>query len=441
MNDFLIPRCFTFHIHQKWNIIITMTMTISKALLWMALAAIFVVFPRAEGPRVAVASGQESSAIMSRISYNDLLDLFGSMEDDEADDDALVAILQQNTHKIARLLKTIEEAFSKRALGFLEVTSLPTEIVSLRQKLLPRAEELANLPANELLKLEQPDKGYSFGWSHGKESFKVQEKGETKRRYDIAKGSFYMNPYANDQNVYPESLQPHLEDDLLRMTRFMATVGLWIAILCDLYLGTATEECPSDANASDNLDIVSSISSNPWMVYKSLKYGKASAKARLLYYFPQQEETNAPKEDVFDDWCGWHTDHGSLTALLPGMLTGASHKNSLASDSPKPGLYIKTINETERLVHVDLAQDSLGFQLGETLEILSEGRFEATPHAVKAPQNLSMGRASLAVFLQPRATQILPQLKGKEDDDILSLSNRWRSTFGEFQRVTIESFS
>ena len=270
----------------------------------------------------------------------------------------------------------------------------------------------------------------------------MQEKGETKRRYDTAKGSFYMNPYANAQNVFPDSLQPHLEDDLLRMTRFMARVGLWIAILCDLYLGTAMEECPSDSSASDNLDIMSSITSNPWMVYKSLKYGKASAKARLLYYFPQQEEQNAPKARVFDDWCGWHTDHGSLTALLPGMLTGASDKNSVASDSLKPGLYIKTIgNEIERLVHVDLAQDSLGFQLGETLEILSGGSFEATPHAVKAPQNLSMGRASLAVFLQPSATQILPPLKGKEDDDILSLSNRWRSTFGEFQKVTIQSFS
>jgi hypothetical protein len=438
----------------------------------------------------------------------------------------------------------------------LEVTSIPPEMVDLRKRLLPRAEELANLPSNELSALEQPETGYSIGWSHGKESFRVVDDddkhngnesdsgtkdGVPKRRYDTAKGSFYMNPFADASttNVYPPSLQPSLEDDLLQMTRFMSDVGLWIALLCDLYLestlttntnantntiNSQEQECPSQDRAENTeIDFIpSSISTNQWMVYKSLKYGKPAAKARLLYYFPQKPQEGQKKQNqessfrttngdnVYDDWCGWHTDHGTLTGLLPGMLcddqeptndsaTQQPFKTKSSFAGPKPGLYIKTKlpvavgggNTTEeqqqrrqerpsfkeRLTHVDLAPDSLGFQLGETLEILSGGKFVSTVHGVKAPpsstaaapsslpstSSSSVGRASLAVFLQPLASQVLPPLasvgeasdrdpsagdgtSNYEDDDTdegdeFSLRKRWRSTFGEFQRVTIESYS
>ena len=153
---------------------------------------------------------------------------------------------------------------------------------------------------------------------------------------------------------------------------------------------------------------------------------------------------------VLDDWCGWHTDHGTLTSLLPGMLTAEEPLQDTSETAQKPGLYIQTkVKEGEssrpseiRYVHVALAPNSLGFQLGETLEIMSRGKFLATPHAVKAPPSSSVGRGSLALFLQPLANQILSPLEGKSDsDDIFSLKSRWRSTFGEFQRVTIESFS
>lgn len=35
---------------------------------------------------------------------------------------------------------------------------------------------------------------------------------------------------------------------------------------------------------------------------------------RMLNYFPFEE-----KGDTEDDWCGWHNDHGSLTALTSAM--------------------------------------------------------------------------------------------------------------------------
>lgn len=37
---------------------------------------------------------------------------------------------------------------------------------------------------------------------------------------------------------------------------------------------------------------------------------------RMLHYFPFEH-----KGETDDDWCGWHNDHGSLTALTSALLT------------------------------------------------------------------------------------------------------------------------
>ena len=116
-----------------------------------------------------------------------------------------------------------------------------------------------------------------------------------------------------------------------------------------------------------------------------------------------------------------------------------------SQQEPKPGLYIETRNG--ELVHASLSSSSLGFQLGETLQIMSRGKFLATPHAVKAPSQSKIGRASLAVFLQPLADQILPPLNDNAGSDKqghkdrFSLERRWRPTFGAFQKATTETFN
>jgi hypothetical protein len=192
--------------------------------------------------------------------------------------------------------------------------------------------------------LERSEQDWTVGWSHGKEHF-------TDGTYDTAKGSFYISPYfASEQdnpNVYPPSLQPQLEERLMTMTRFMSKVGRWVGKLCDLYL---QRESGSDIALDD-----------PWTISKSLASGLAF-KARLLFY-PKTEHHESPKRDdkvtsmvVFDDWCGQHKDHGSITALLPGMP--CEHNNSTItsigssakqSDPFPPGLYVET--RQRELVH------------------------------------------------------------------------------------------
>ena len=53
-------------------------------------------------------------------------------------------------------------------------------------------------------------------------------------------------------------------------------------------------------------------------LYRVITTGKNHV-GRLLHYFPfENKESKSLEED--DDWCGWHNDHGSLTALCPAML-------------------------------------------------------------------------------------------------------------------------
>ena len=41
----------------------------------------------------------------------------------------------------------------------------------------------------------------------------------------------------------------------------------------------------------------------------------------MLHYFPFEE-----KGEAEGDWCGWHNDHGSLTALTPAMYLDENGK-------------------------------------------------------------------------------------------------------------------
>lgn len=51
----------------------------------------------------------------------------------------------------------------------------------------------------------------------------------------------------------------------------------------------------------------------PDHLYRIISTGQGHI-GRILHYFPFEN-----KGDTEDDWCGWHNDHGSLTALTSAM--------------------------------------------------------------------------------------------------------------------------
>merc|ERR1711862_388647 len=114
--------------------------------------------------------------------------------------------------------------------------------------------------------------------------------------------------------------------------------------------------------------------------------------ARMLHYsaIPEGEDDGNP------NWCGLHKDHGLFTGLGPEryFLSGKQ-----TAKPPNSGLYILN-NE------IYPKDDVILFQIGEALELATNGRTTATEHYVQKAF-LGYERYALAVFFQPNEDMAL----------------------------------
>nr|BAK00372.1 predicted protein [Hordeum vulgare subsp. vulgare] len=284
----------------------------------------------------------------------------------------------------------IEEGLGPNGLGIISISDVP-DFPALRRTLLRLAPRVANLPEDVKKELEDPDSRYNFGWSHGKEKL---ESG----KLDTFKGSYYANPILDvpttddvlvsrypsycRPNIWPADHLPELEIAFKALGKLMLEVGLMLARHCDLYV------MQHGVGQYDGESLEQTISRS------------RCHKGRLLYYFPRQFSAQKEGGDSVSSWCGWHTDHGSLTGLTCGLFM----KNSVEVPCPDSaaGLYIRT--RDNRVVKVTFGEEELAYQIGETTEILSRSRLCATPHCVQAPssENASnVERSTFAMFMQP----------------------------------------
>lgn len=177
-----------------------------------------------------------------------------------------------------------------------------------------------------------------------------------------------------------------------------------------------------------------------------------TTKARLLHYFPPENgdlstSTNDvpevipfskdSKKDENDHgyWCATHIDHGCLTGLTSALyideninpsqlLDNASDSSFLpplpylsSPPSPSGGLHVYSRNST--ISKIAIPSDCLAFQTGEALQLITEGKFRAVPHFVRAGTSCSkVARNTLAVFTQPDLGEVVNKKTG--------------TTFGEF---------
>lgn len=72
---------------------------------------------------------------------------------------------------------------------------------------------------------------------------------------------------------------------------------------------------------------------------------------------------NTQKEE---DWCGWHTDHGSLTGLTSAMYMRGDEV--VPSPDPQAGLYIRARQGGE-VTQVQIPSDHIAFQMGEAMQV------------------------------------------------------------------------
>ncbi|XP_010912100.1 uncharacterized protein [Elaeis guineensis] len=321
----------------------------------------------------------------------------------------------------------IEQGLGPNGLGILAVSDVPG-FPLLRQNLLHLAPRVANLPDDVKKELEDPDSRYSFGWSHGTEKL---ESG----KFDTFKGSYYANPILDipttdgavlcrypsfcRPNVWPTISLPKLEQAFKNLGQLMLEVGLMLAYHCDQYV--TKEMTKYDIEGLEQI----------------LRRSRCH-KGRLLYYFPRQLSECTGDIRSMSSWCGWHTDHGSLTGLTCGMFK--SNGVEIPCPDTGAGLYIKTRND--QIVKVVFGEDELAYQIGETTDILSKGRLCATPHCVQAPNGekaFGVERSTFALFMQPDWDECL-RFPGEIHHHRELIPPNGTLTFGDYSEMLLNKY-
>lgn len=327
----------------------------------------------------------------------------------------------------------IEKAYGKDGLGILLIEDVPN-LMFLRENLLQSIKEFAELPENIKNKYVHDKSNYSVGWSHGKEKMK-------KGNADYKKGSFYANPIQDiittdynlkeekpeiySDNIWPEEV-PNVEVFFKQTSKLLVDIGYQVTKLLDEYLVKITDG-----------------KHNRRFFYNLLK-NSSTYKGRLLHYFPYKPE------DVtsIDSSCGWHLDHGCITILLSPLFFNLLGEKEMFIDS---GLIIKTNNGED--IAINIPENSIAIQLGETIQYLSGGFLRATPHCVQSCKRINVSREQFALFMDcdPTTDFKLPDYSLKKEKvveckqlpkGVPLLESRVKDcdTYGDFVKKTISAY-
>ena len=358
------------------------------------------------------------------------------------------------------LRAALDAAFSYDGPGLIAVRGIP-DFVDARKQALPYAYALGHLSDDVKLSLERPSSLYSFGWSHGKEMLRKDVK-------DLSKGSFYANPMFDvpttdadliqqyptycAANVWPtEDELPGFKSAYQALAQIMVRAGAALASHCDNLCAQQQQ-----------------LQAPPSLGLRRVVEESRAHKARMLYYFPVPQPSEAAPDaasvpaaapaaapstldDDVSSYCGWHNDHGSLTALTSSMYFDATG-SEIQSPDTSCGLHVRSRRGVT--LQVAIPPDCCAFQVGESAQIHSGGMLQATPHCVKAPAgpaSVGVSRGTLAVFMQPmwHAAMSAPAgadervLRGARGEllppGVPPLASRWKGeqqTFGEFTNAT-----
>ena len=329
----------------------------------------------------------------------------------------------------------IEQGLGRHGLGLIAVSGVP-KFSELRQRLLPIAYELSKQPEHVQKLWEDSESSFNVGWSFGKEMLQSS----TGMGRDTRKGSWYANPlhdvttnepellkeypsYARP-NIWPTQHVPDLEPAFKDLGRLMYSVG-------KMLLDRAFSSLETSTSAQD----VGAVSD------------ERCVKGRLLCYLPSSHAQATRCTETIpsaDFWCGWHKDHGSLTALCPAYYVDDNGEDSSRVVGEDAGLYVQS--RDGGLFKVLIDRDTLAFQVGEALQVLSGGALQATPHCVLAPLdagNQPITRCTFALFMQPYWDTRLSPIAGatkasSKDIDV----QHWHPgiRFGEFSKLKFSAY-
>lgn len=313
----------------------------------------------------------------------------------------------------------ILEGFGLYSLGLIGVRNIP-EYAQNRLKLLNLSRKLINLSPEGKAEMMRKQEQDFVGWR--------EPNNNPKDIVDYLKASFYANPEVDSplnkgdwaDNIWPHKSVPELEHAFKTLGQQMIHVSTLMSQQIDQMISSKSKSYIPNTIHNISLTHKNHIS-------------------RLIYYYPQNIQN--------DEWVVWHKDFTTFSLLTPSIyfnhLTGEIISGSEV-DNPNVGLFVK--NRKGDVVKVKMEPDTLILQVGEIVQILSGGLFEATPHAVLNDGSMKdIGRAVFAVFMQPKGNFVLdcdtPDNVFIEHDGIISLKTRWepKITFNEYIQRTIKA--
>lgn len=157
----------------------------------------------------------------------------------------------------------------------------------------------------------------------------------------------------------------------------------------------------------------------PEDVFFSRTFGGAHV-SRLLSYLP----LTADQVGTGVLWGEEHTDFNVLTILPGGCFYEPDGKRSTGRpDGDGGGLYLRTrpseAHPDGQIVAGRPPPGCLVAQVGQQLEVLSGGRFLATPHVITAPDEPGWSRASFAHFVHLNGMEPVVPLSQFADADVI----------------------
>ena len=320
-------------------------------------------------------------------------------------DKANLEILSYNNLKEnIDLSESIEKAFGDNGLGIILVKDIPN-LELLRETLLKLSKKLASLPINIKEKYTYSndnclDEGYRKNLAmNNQESF--------------CANPLYDNIMVNDDlkikyskllssNIWPDKELPDLKTAFKNLGITMIQVSFWILMQCDKYLHKITN------GVHENNTFYHMISNS--QVYRG----------NLLHY-----STNEEKKD--NDEYNMCINSESLICHVNPMYL--SKNDNILHDSDNNFMYIK--DKTGRKIKINIPNNCLALQIGETLQILSGGYLKANPYYVKLCQKpqISIEQFTVCVDCFPEQPLELPKYSKTYDEivntqyDIDSISN------------------
>lgn len=317
----------------------------------------------------------------------------------------LVIANERGSHDLDDLL---DRAFGVDGLGIICVTGsqeFQSRVQQIREELLPLALDLDRLP--ESAKEAISERGtvninnYSKGIDGHRSGFYFHPTTDTPG--DNLPPNVEQDPNFYTPNLWPDDLLPELKVRGREAASFLVDIGQQFACAVDRRCCATFEGYK--ANTLETL-------------FQKPKF--CNHKCRLICY--HDYETDEQRMQQKGMWAPPHKDTGLLTALVPGVFLSSETGARLAAcPDPEVGLYIKNRKGAIAQISVPAGTgECIFFQIGEALQIVSGGLYQATEHCVRGPPKAQAGyiRASLAVFFQPHAHEDLPLPDGVSAQDV-----------------------